>query len=514
MKKLLLGLDIGTTDIKAVLFDQEGKEIDLVRRKSPVLTPYEGFVEQDMNQLWDNICSLIQELLKKSPTYASQISGIGFSAQGEGCWLVDAKGSPVRTAILWNDIRTANLVDDVDESFKAMHKQITGSFPGPGGTNFILKWLSLHDKESLEKAKYCFFCKDWIRFKLTGVAAVEKTDMSTSLLDLETQTPSKKMFDLLGISQYYSLLPQLLDSYSLAGTISEEASAQTGLSKNTPVAAGYIDVISTMIGAGAVHQDDVCSIIGTSCINGYVSATFNTFSGNSAYLCHGNNKDFLCLIGSMAGTPNIEWGNKSIFFDVDSLLGFGKDKYQFIDQKISEIPVGSGGVIYHPYIKLSGERAPFLDIHARSNFFGISERTTRWHLLRAIYEGIAFSIKDCFQGHPISRIFLAGGGSNSVALAQIVSDCLGVPVNISESTELGAKGAALAAGVSSGLFPSIETGIQSFRNQTKEFTPNLVNTNIYHEFFEIYQGLREIYPPLWKKRKQILEKFQLEEGSL
>lgn len=511
MEKFLLGLDIGTTDIKAVLFNLKGEEIEICRKKNRLLLSSNGRYEQDMDLLWESTCAVIKELLQKTIYPADHIVGIGFSAQGEGCWLVDAAGKPVRSAILWNDVRSAYLIDELDSQFTAAHKRITGSNPGPGGTNFILKWLSINDRQSLDQAKYCFFCKDWIRYKLSGVAAVEKTDMSTSLLDLGTQQLSTEMFDLLGIPEYSSLIPPLLNSHDIAGKISKAAAAATGLAENTPIAAGYIDVVATGMGVGAVYENEVCSIMGTSCVNEYVSKTYNTFEGSAAYLCHGDSKNYFCLIGTMAGTPNIDWINGALFSDVENILGAGEERYNYIDKKIQAIPIGSQGVIYHPYIKTSGERAPFLDINARANFFGVNEHTNRWHLLRAVYEGLAFSMKDCFQSYRPSKIFLTGGGSNSPVLVQIISDCMGVPVCISSSKELGAKGAALGAGIATGIFSRMEEAVAAFQSTTKEFTPNKEHTAFYQEYFELYKELRSQYQNIWKVRKNILEKFNIKE---
>lgn len=509
MKEYLLGLDIGTSDIKAVLFDLNGKEINIARRKNELLLSSNGMYEQDMNVLWGNVCIVIKNIIEIDNEVSKNIIGIGLSAQGEGCWLLDNNGEPVRSAILWNDIRSTSIIENLSEEFIKRHKNITGSVPCMGGMNFILKWLSIYDSENLDKARYAVFCKDWIKYKLTGVISTEITDMSTSMLDLKTKKPSLEMFELLDIQKYSHLTAPLIDSNSAAGFISKETSKITGLKEGIPVASGYIDVVSSCIGSGAIEENEVCSIIGTSCINEYVSSSFNTFQGSASYLCHGDNNHYICLIGTMAGTPNIDWISNGLFSDVHNILGMSRDFYEYIDKKISDIPVGAGGVIYHPYIRTSGERAPFLDVNARAGFFGVDENTTRWHLFRALYEGIAFSIKDCFQNYKPKRIFLSGGGSNSILLDQIVADCMNAPVLISKSKEIAARGAAISAGIASKAFSSLKEAVKSFQTDSIILEPNNSLKNFYDEYFDIYKELRIFYSGTWKKRKEILEKFKL-----
>lgn len=507
MDSFVLGLDIGTTEIKAVLFSLDGKEIEISRKKNEIIELPNGIYEQDMNVLWDNLCIVIRNLIGKIGD--KNIIGIGLSAQGEGCWLVDDKGKPVRTAILWNDARVSSIINDVSKEQVKKYKSITGSLPCPGAMSFIIKWLSINDKKSLDNAKYALFCKDWIRYKLTGEFFIEETDTSTSLLDLEKKEVSSEIFDMLNISEYYRLMPNLINSNSVAGSITKEAAYMTGLKEGISVSAGYIDVISSCIGAGALYENDVCSILGTSCVNEFLSNSFNLLEDSVSYLCYGDGEKYVSIVGNMAGTPNIDWITNTLFSDVENILKNKREFYDFIDEKIKDIPMGSNGVIYHPYIKNSGERAPFLDTNARASFFGINENTTRWDLLKAIYEGIAFSIKDCFQSYIPKKIFLMGGGANSTILAKIISDCMGVPIVISKSKELGAKGAAVSACMATGVFSTLKEALDAFKNETIEIYPNEKNTLFYNEYFQIYKNLRNLYKIEWERKINILNKFKL-----
>ena len=511
MDKYLLGIDIGTTDVKAIIFSLSGQEISCFRYPNRIELPVEGCFEQDMNELWDCVVYILQKLFENSNISPENIIGIGLSGQGEGLWLIDHEGNPIRPAILWNDTRAMDLVSSTDEFFHKKHKKITGSEPGPGGTNFLLKWLSINEPENLKKADCCFYCKDWIAYKLTGNKSVELTDMSTSLLDLESSQISAEMFDILNIPECKKLFPKIINSHDIVGSITADVAKLTGLAVGTPVSAGYIDVVATGIGIGAINDNEVCSILGTSCISEFVSSNFNTFKGNAAYLKHGNANKYYCLIGTMSGTPNIDWILNGLFSDFLQEYGKTPQLFKMIEGPLSKTTVGSQGIVYHPYIR--GERAPFLNINARASFFGVTEKSDRWDMLRSVYEGLAYSIKDCFQSYTPSHLFLTGGGSNSKILVQIIADCLGIPVTVSHTKEVGAKGAAISAGIAIGLFTDLTDAVEKFKVSSTTVEPCLENTLIYQEYFVLYKDLQNIYSIAWDQRNSIITKLQLQKGE-
>lgn len=507
MEKYLLGIDIGTTDIKAVIFSISGHEIASFRKANHIISEREGYFEQDMNELWGNLLDIIKNLKDISPINFSDIVSIGLSGQGEGCWLIDENGLPIRNAILWNDTRSMPMIDALDSDFLKRYKEITGSIqPTPGGMNFILKWMDKYEHSVLEKATCCFFCKDWVGYKLTGVKATDYTDMSTSLLDLSSNKLSQKMFQMLGIETHKHLIPQILDSNTVRGYITKEIADITGLQESTVVSVGYIDVVATGVGIGAIDNNEVCSILGTSCVSEYVSKTFNTFDGNASYLRHGDKSKYYCLIGTMSGMPNMDWILENIFSDLFLEHGKTRKFYNLIEEGLKDTEVGSQGLIYHPYIR--GERSPFLNINAKSSFFGITENTNRWNMLRAVYEGLAYSIKDCFQSYKPSHVFLTGGGTNSPILVQVMADCLGVDVTIEKCKELGAKGAAISAGVAVGLFDNIYEAVQKFKGEYCTISPISENTLIYKEYFNLYKMLQKDYFEAWDYRTSIIKNIK------
>ncbi|MFI3258422.1 MAG: FGGY family carbohydrate kinase, partial [Spirochaetales bacterium] len=412
-------------------------------------------------------------------------------------------------------LRSAKSVEELNPAIVQEHRAITGSNPCAGGTDILLTWLSIHEPDSLAKADCLLFCKDWIRFKLTGQKAIELSDASTSLIDLSTGKISHRIFELLGISAYRSLLPPLIDSYSIVGHVTPQVAALTGLCENIPVVAGCIDVVATAIGAGVIEKYDACSVLGTSCINEYIfDDVAHLGDNNAAHLCYDSKSRYICLMGTMTGMPNIEWAIKTFFSDVLTDIEDTEKLFRYLEKELHKTQPGANGVIYHPYISTSGERFPFCDSHARAGFFGITESCNRLHLLRAVYEGLAYSIKDCFADFTPERIFLAGGGSNDCVLVQIIADCLGVPVIVSDIKELGARGAAIIAGVGIGIFHNTEHALKECTSTNRRYNPNPAFTATYNEVYQLYKHIRMQYATSWQMRADMLKKIGIREGKI
>ncbi len=246
------------------------------------------------------------------------------------------------------------------------------------------------------RARYLFFAKDWIRFRLTGVAALELTDASSSLLNQQTGSWSSVVMNEMGLNELLPLFPPLLAPDALAGTLSDAVAALTGLPAATPVAAGALDVCSAALGCGAVNEGDIYTILGTTCCTGIVCRGPQTVNEATRFVTHTEAGQVISLFPMQAGTPNIDWLQQHISLDAD----LGR-----LEQAIAEVEPGSGGVFWQPY--LNGERAPFYSPDARAGFFGISPHTTRAELQRAVFEGLAFAIVDALQGYP------QGGGAVS-----------------------------------------------------------------------------------------------------
>jgi len=507
----LLGIDAGTTKIKTIIYNQIGEIIAKNEEENEVIDYGDGRIEQDMNLLWDRVARCVKTLLTKKKIDASAIKAIGLSGQGEGCWLIDESGSAVTNAILWSDSRaqaTAEAIEN-DKDQLALYRKITGSFPFAGAQIVILKWLTENNPELLDQSNYLFFSKDWLRFKLTGDAAIEYTDASTSIIDLSEKKIASKLFENLKIAKYLELIPELKRSDEIAGHISKKAAQQTGLKEDTPVITGLMDIVATALGTGAVSKNDCCTILGTTCCNEIVTENFNPKKeGVSGYEIHALNKNYLNVIATMAGTPNLDWFLNEFMQDlVEKSKKDGFRLFKHLEAKMKKIEPGSGGIIYHPYISSSGERAPFADKNARSQFFGLSTKATRFHLLRAVYEGVAYSIRDCLDNSPqVEKIFLSGGGAKSSFWAQIIADVTGKEVYRVEDPDPATRGAALLAGMAVGIYDDINLVVEGQKNYSEKFIPDFKKYQLYSDLYKIYLKSRKINKELWQKRAKIMEK--------
>ena len=442
----IIGIDAGTSFVKAVLFDVAGNELMTQSQVNEPMYIGDVEVEQDMNILWEKVALCIKKIMQQGPASKADILGIGVTGQGEGCWLMDRSGNPVQNAILWCDGRAAEEVADVTVDHPELGRMIyetTGTPPLTGTQLMLLKWMHRHRRDVLDKASTMFFCKDWVRYKLTGKINGDLTDAGTSLLDSQKGTVALDMLKKLGLEKYGAYIPEIVTPNTIVGEVQNDVAAELGLREGTPVIAGTIDVVADAVALGAVKENDICVVLGTTCANEIIKRKDQCQFGKpgTRFEKHAVGDLFMNLMPTMNGTPNIDW--------VINEIGLQQD-FSAIDKMIAAVPAGSGGVIYHPYISAAGERAPFYHPYAKASFFGISTHTTRADLIRAVYEGITFSIKDCLQdANKDGKIYVAGGGAKSAVWVQMIADITGMEVVVSDGNEFGAKGAAMIWGLRS-----------------------------------------------------------------
>lgn len=502
--KYLIGIDAGTSSVKAVLFDEIGRELLVHALENEPIYIGEASVEQNMNLLWNKIVVCLKQIVAEGPASKDDIVGIGVTGQGEGIWLLDENGEPVQNAILWCDGRATDQVDKVTQENPALGDMIfekTGSPPLTGTQLMLLSWMKAHREKTLDRAAHMLFCKDFVRFKLTGEYFGDFSDGSTSILDAQTGNPAAEVFDALGLNDYIHLIPPVKNAMETAGVLTDAIASDLGLTPGTPVVAGAIDVAATAVGIGTIDETDICTILGTTCATETFGHKADCRFGapRTRYIKHAPDDIFMNLQATMNGTPNLDWALSEIAITND---------FDQIDTMIKDIGPGSGGVIYHPYISAAGERAPFYNPDAKSNFFGISAHTTRADLVHAVYEGITFSIKDCLNHLDKNvKIYLAGGGAKSEIWSQMIADMLGVQVIISAGNEFGAKGAAMLAGVAAGCYKDLTEAKRACCYAKKMHRPDPEKTKIYSDLYELYVDIRKANDSLWHKRAAILDKY-------
>ncbi len=464
MKDLILGIDVGTTTIKTVAFHLDGSVAALERQNNRVLTTCTGSVLQNMDELWRDVASTIRLVCTKVQNIG-EIIGVGITAQGDGLWMLDENGKPVTEAVIWTDSRATNYIEKwkTEGILGKSGRQVFSGSPLS-----ISAWFNDHSKEDLENAKYIIFCKDWIKYCLTGNVVTDYSDLSdASLINTLERVADKNLLDQFIPFDFYSKIPTVTESTDIIGSVHETASESTGLKTGTPVINGMIDVVANSIGAGVINSGDACSIVGTTVYNEIVVNWPLELSENEtvSVVSHADPGKRLLTMGTMQGTPNLDWFLEKL---LDDRFGFAE-----VEEKLLNIPAGSNGIIYHPYLGNGGERAPFINSAATASLFGLNITHDKWTVLNSVYEGIALSLKDCYMNMPImpQKVSIAGGGSNSKYWCQMFSDCLGLPIELTTCSELGALGAAIAVSIGLNIYKSYEEGIDKMVRLKHVFYP-------------------------------------------
>lgn len=508
-EKFLLGIDAGTSMAKTIVFDLEGGEVVSASRRVSIETAKPGWAEQDMDFVWEAVKQTIRESLKKSKPASSNIAAVGIAGQGDGCRLIDKHLKPLRKAILWLDGRAGEIVTKWEkEGLNLSGFPISGSAIFPGTAAAIIKWLEENEPHSLREAQHFLFAKDWLKLKLTGEIVTDQSDASRAPLDIEKRVYSDELFKLLGLLPYRGLFPRIVSSSEVIGSVTSEAARETGLSKGTPVISGMIDVAATPIGLGIIDEGQAFSVIGTTSFHAVISnrLILGPPGVGMTIACMFPDK-FIRAMPSMAGTPNLDWFIKE-FCDSEMMqakIGRGSI-YKLLEEKVQKVPLGAEGILYHPYINPGGERAPFVKSSAKAQFFGIGLRHSRWHLLRAIYEGVALAMLDCFANIPIeiSEIAVSGGGAKSELWCQIFADTTGKKIRTFQASELGALGAAMSAGIGIGIYENIRDAVKKMVRPNKEYYPDSENHRKYQQSYELYKSLYQHVWDDWDVRREMM----------
>lgn len=503
MSGYLIGIDAGTTNIKAVLFRTDGKQLAEASGKNEVLTPRAAWAEQNMNALWERTAACCRSLMEKTGVEKTDILAVGLSAQGEGLWTIGTDGNPMRNAILWNDGRAAELVAELKKDARLIEdiKLRVGSYIKPGSTLVQIKWLAENEPEVYAGVRAIFTCKDYLRYRMTGSIRWERTDASCSCLDMDTREYPADIFERLGIASALEKLPVLMESTDCGGTLTPAAADAMGLLPGTPVSGGMIDIVATAVGAGAVDTYSVCTILGTTGMNLMTVERYEPDLEFNGWECHMLRGNYVKGMGMMAAMPNQDWVLREIFGQQEITA----EVFAETDPIMLSMAPGEGGLLYLPHIDPSGERAPFFDPTACAQIMGIKTSTTKYEILHAVIEGVCLGIRSCLEilpeGHPV---FLSGGGAKSAVWPQILADCTGREVLICESTELAAKGAALSAAMMAGVYKTCEEANGFFRIK-RSVRPDAERKRRYDALYAIYHLAQEQAKEYWHMRSTYVE---------
>lgn len=505
----LLGIDIGTSGTKTVLFDEAGHGFASYTGEYPMAQPKNGWAEQDPADWWKAVVDGIRDVLAKSGIDAGDIRGIGLSGQMHSLVLLDEKGEVLRPSILWCDQRTAVECEEIHTLMggKARYIEITANPALTGFTAGKILWVRKHEPEIYAKARHILLAKDYIRYKLCNVFATEVSDASgMGLLDVPNRCWSQEVLEKLDIDP--AMLAKVYESPEVTGTITAEAAALTGLKEGTIVVGGAGDNAAAAVGTGVVEDGRAFATIGTS---GVVFAHTDKLSIDPQGRVH----TFCCAVPgawhvmgvTLAAGQSLKWYRDN-FCDADKVEADkqGVDPYDLMTAEAAKTPIGSNRLIYLPY--LMGERTPHLDPDCRGAFVGLSGMHTRYDLVRAVMEGVTFSLRDCAEilrgmGVQSDVILACGGGGSSAFWRQMMADILGCPVATTISKEGPALGVAILAGVGAGLYPSVPEACRQIIGVNASQAPVAEHVAAYDKFYEIYRGLYPALKDSWHKLAQL-----------
>ncbi len=504
MAHFLLGVDVGTSVIKSTLFDDHGVEVAGASQEVVLLHPVEGWVELDMEAVWLSVQETLRIVVATANRRGLTVAALGITGQGDGTWLVDRFGAPVRHAITWLDGRTADLVSQSHASgLSARVFAITGTALNTANQALHLRWLQQNEPECLGRAAAALRAKDWVFLRLTGIVSTDESDASHTWFNVRQRTIAPELFEILGVAACRPLIPPARAAHENAAPILASVARDLGLRQGTSVVAGPFDVAACDLGAGVLRPGDACTILGTAGIHQVVIDHAVDEPHNIGYtMAHAPVGRLVRLLPTMTGTLNLQWFAREFFrAEMDAAPARGEDPWAALEAVAATVALGCDGVIYHPYIDAAGERAPFVRPDARAQFTGLSAHHSRAVLLRAVYEGVILSALDCYSHlGEIRNLTLTGGGSRSPFWAQMMADALGRSVQTVQGSESGARGAAMTAGVAIGLFTSYEQAAQEMVHPGRRFEPDLAKTSRYHELLEMYQQTRLVMRPVWEAR--------------
>lgn len=492
----LLGIDIGTSGTKTVLFTEKGEAAASALFEYPLSQPRNGWAEQDPADWWHAVCETCTRVL--AGIDPKSIKGVGISGQMHGLVMLDKNDRVLRPSIIWCDQRTGAECAQITEIIGAKRLiEITANPALTGFTASKILWVRNHQPEIYEKTARMMLPKDYIRYMLTGEFATEVSDASgMQLLDVPNRCWSDEVLTKLKIDK--ALLPKVYESQEVSGRVSASASALTGLAAGTPVVGGAGDQAAGAVGNGIVREGVVSCTLGSS---GVVFASTDRVkidpNGRVHTFCHALPNTWHVMGVTQAAGLSLKWFRDHFCTEEMAVADRMKtDPYILMDKMAESIPIGSDGLVWLPY--LMGERTPHLDPNARGVFFGLSAMHTKSHLLRAVMEGVAFSQTDCVEiiramGVPVLEVRASGGGGKSPLWRQMLADCFNSEICTVASAEGPALGVAILAGVGAGVYSDVKQGCDIAVQKKACQKPDPASGKVYAGYYEVY---KKLYPAL------------------
>ena len=484
-KALLMGIDIGAGSLKVSIIDSAGNLRGTASAEVTTRTPEPGWSEQDPLEWHRGMCEAIPAALDAAGGAAGEIAAIAFCGGAHTPVLLDADHRVIRPAILWNDQRSGAESRDLAERAGEMILKIGMNAPNPTWTLPQLMWLQRHEPEVVARARWLLVAKDYLRFRITGRRDTDHIEAAGTLLaDTATRTWSSAICGL--IDWPMDTLPPIAEPTTVVGEVTAEAAAETGLTAGIPVVAGSMDTAVEMYGAGAVSPGQGVIKLATA---GTVSVVGERLQPDEKLINYPHVVPGLAytIVGTNSCASAHRWLKDQLFAPLAASAG--ADVFDEMDRMAAGVAAGAEGMIFHPY--LQGERSPYWDPLLRADFIGMTMRHTGAHFVRALYEGIGFSLYDCIhsfaeRGLDLDDVRLIGGGTQSGTWRQIVSDIIGKPIVVPTNGDA-SFGAALVAGVGAGVFSDEHEAVASCVSLAQSCEPDAARHALYQDLFAIYK---------------------------
>jgi L-xylulokinase len=488
MQAYFLGIDNGGTMSKAAVYDACGREVSVASCRVQQLVPRAGWSERDMESLWTDTASVIRQATVQAGIEPSRIQGVACTGHGNGLYLLDRRGKPLRNGINSSDERAQSYIDDwrsrrVDEQVLPKTAQsIWAAQPAP-----LLAWLRDNEPDVFRNTGTVLMVKDYIRYRLTGERRAEITDMSgTGLMNVVDETYDAAVPEAYGVPEIMSWLPPLVESAETAGYISAEAASLTGLQQGTPVAGGMFDIDACALSSGILNPGQFSIVAGTWGNNQYIDRSplvDKDLFMTSRYVIPGW---YLMLEGSPTSAGNLEWFLETFF--AHERMDFGDGFYEYIAGMVSRTRPEDSQTVFLPF--LYGCNSGNL----KGGFFGLEAAQGRGEMLRAIFEGVVFSHYQHIERLLKFRAFpevirLTGGAARNPVWCQMFADCIGIPVETPAGSELGALGAAMAASVAVKYYGDFTQAVNAMTAIDKRYSPDPEHTAVYRKKYQAYREL-------------------------
>lgn len=488
--RTILGIDLGTSSVKAMLFDAEQGVIAVRAEEYGVDIAHPGWAQQSPALWWESLVRVLRWLESHYREAYRSVCAVGYSGQMHGMVLTDAKGQPVRPAVIWLDQRAGRQLEEIgaalseEDMGNVFCNRVSSGFAFPS-----LLWVREQEPEIFARAAHFLSPKDYIRYKMTGEIGAEVVDASsTTLFATGERDWAWEVIDRFHLPP--QMFPKVHESADIAGTVTAQCEAQTGLPAGIPVIYGSGDQPAQSIGNGVIGPGRIISNIGT---GGQISA----FSSRPAYdkklrtntFCHAIRDAWTIFGATLCSGMSLSWAKNKVF---------RAGSYEEINAAVAAVSPGADGLIYLPY--LSGERTPHMNPDARGVFFGMTLGQEQGHFLRAVMEGVTYSLRDCLGilqelGVDAPEIIASGGATASPQWMQMQADILGKPVRVSRVKEQACLGSCLLAAVGTGVLPSLEEACGRFALMDERvYLPDAANADVYREGYDTY---RRLYERLW-----------------